>query len=125
MATLLEEHGIAIVADLLKNSAEEIARRIASDQCPVPLIRRWQQQAAIACMIPGLRSVDAQLIVAAGYEEIERIAEVGPDRFRESIERYAKSSKGYRILRGSAAPAASAIDRWQETAIRLRERKVA
>lgn len=125
MASLLENHGIATVADLLKNSAEEIARRVASDQCPVPLIRRWQQQAAIACMIPGLRSVDAQLIVAAGYEEIERIAEVGLERFRESIERYAKSSKGYRILRGSAAPASSAMERWHETAVRLRDRKVA
>ena len=125
MASLLESHGITTVADLLKNSAEEIGRRIASEQCPVPLIRRWQQQAAIACMIPGLRSVDAQLIVAAGYEEIERVAEVGSERFREAIERYAKSTKGYRILRGSAAPAASAIDRWHETACRLRDRKVA
>jgi predicted flap endonuclease-1-like 5' DNA nuclease len=125
MAGLFEAHGIVTVADLLKNSAAEIARRIANEQCPVPMIRRWQQQAAIACMIPGLRSVDAQLIVAAGYEEIERIAEVGSERFRESIERYAKSSKGYRILRGSAAPVSSAIERWHETASRLRDRKVA
>ena len=125
MASLLESHGVTTVADLLKNSAEEIARRVASEQCPLPLIRRWQQQAAIACMIPGLRSVDAQLIVAAGYEEIERIAEIRSERFREAIERYAKSSKGYRILRGSAAPGASAIEHWHETACRLRDRKVA
>ena len=65
-AKRLESLGVKTIADLLALSPQDGEAKIAQRHISAQLILDWQAQAALACTVPGLRSREAQALVACG-----------------------------------------------------------
>ncbi|MEZ5937721.1 MAG: DUF4332 domain-containing protein [Hyphomonadaceae bacterium] len=118
--------GVETVADLLALTPEDAASRIKASHINAMVIRDWQSQAALVCSIPDLTGTDAQMLVGAGVTSLEDLADSDADFLTESVEEYANSREGARLLRGSAAPDYNEIAAWIEAAqLALEERDAA
>ncbi|MEX0824859.1 MAG: DUF4332 domain-containing protein [Pirellulaceae bacterium] len=115
-AAKLEQIGFYTVNDLLQADADEIAETLDNRRIDGDRIRQWQQQAALVCRVPMLRGHDAQLLVAAGINEPERLAECDPEALLDLIAPVIESNEGKRILRGAAQPDLEEVAQWIEYA---------
>ncbi|MEL7335916.1 MAG: DUF4332 domain-containing protein, partial [Planctomycetota bacterium] len=111
-AERLRAIGIHTVADLLGADPEEVADQLNHRRFGADRIRAWQQQSILMCRIPELRGHDAQLLVAAGMLEAERLSECSPEWLLTQIDPVAESSEGKRILRGSSRPDLEEVTQW-------------
>lgn len=111
-ASRLSAVGIKTVKDLLDVSPDGAAAQIKVKHINASLIRDWQSQAELACAIPNLTSVGAQLLVAAGVRDADDLANAEADTLINLIEEFAETSDGQRILRESTPPKREDIDRW-------------
>jgi hypothetical protein len=125
MAERLHAIKIHTVDDLLKASAATIAKDLKLKKVDESLVRAWQQQAKLVCRVPMLRGHDAQLLVAAGITEPERLAQCDPKWLLSQIDPIVQSKEGQSIIRGGAAPDLTEVTDWVRFAQSQRELKAA
>jgi hypothetical protein len=75
-AKRLEAVGVKTIADLLALNADEGEQQIDARHISAKVIRDWQAQALLACTVPGMKSREAQALVACG---IQRCAANSPN----------------------------------------------
>jgi predicted flap endonuclease-1-like 5' DNA nuclease len=115
-AKRLSRHGIATVRDLVKADPAMLAVLLDVRNVTAQTVCDWQDQALLACIVPGLSRVHAQLLVAAGYRSADAIAGAEPEKLAADVLSFAVSSAGQRILRDGGVPDIGTIRRWQEAA---------
>lgn len=111
-ASRLTAIGIHTVKDLLSVSPDGAAAQIKFRHISANLIRDWQAQAELACTVPGLSSLAAQLIVAAGVRDADDLAGIETDALVNMVEEYCETPDGVRTLREAPAPSREQIEKW-------------
>lgn len=124
-ATRLAAIGIHKVKDLLSISPESAASQINIRHINARTIRDWQSQAELACSIPDLPSVGAQLLVAVGVRDADQLTSADPDTLVNLIEEYCDTPEGQRMLRDASPPTRDDIDEWIDAAHHAVEREAA
>jgi hypothetical protein len=124
-ASRLEAIGIHTVEDLLAASPEDAATRLKFKHINARLIRDWQAQAALACSIPKLNSLAAQLMVAVGVRDTDDLANADPEMLVNMIDEFCETQDGQRILRDGSAPEEEQIRTWVEAAQEILTRNAA
>lgn len=105
--------GIHTVADFLDASNDDLARRLATRWMTAKTIAHWQAQAQLMCDMPKMLAREVQLLVGAGYDQVEKIADADTTSMRHAISKYAATSSGRRYLRGAETPTAERVREWQ------------
>jgi len=104
--------GVARVRDLLSLDPAETAAKLDAGWISARLVRDWQAQAALACAVPELPGLAAQLLVGAGVRDAASLAAAEPAPLYTAVLRYAHSEEGKRCLRDRAAPGPEAVQTW-------------
>jgi len=122
-AKRLEVVGVKTIADLLALDAEEGEERIDTRHISAQVIRDWQAQALLACTVPGLKSREAQAIVACGVTTPEELIEMDAVELCDGVARWGLSDEGQRAWGSAPAPTEDDVATWIERARRsLQER---
>ncbi|MBS0241751.1 MAG: DUF4332 domain-containing protein [Proteobacteria bacterium] len=116
MAERLSALGIKSVSDLLDCRPEKIAEGLAVDWVRDQTVADWQAQARLVCAIPGLSGAGAQLLVGAGYRDLDAIAAADGDAVAAKVLTFASTSGGRRLLRDGDPPDLARIKRWVDSA---------
>jgi predicted flap endonuclease-1-like 5' DNA nuclease len=117
--------GLHKVKDLLSISPENAAMQINLRHINARTIRDWQSQAELACSIPNITSLAAQLLVAVGVRDADQLMNADPDTLVNLIEEYCETAEGQRTLRDAGPPTREDIDEWIEAAHDAIEREAA
>jgi predicted flap endonuclease-1-like 5' DNA nuclease len=115
-ASRLTAIGIHTVEDLLQAEPEDAATRLKFKHINARLIRDWQAQAELACSIPGMGSIAAQLLVAVGVRDPEDLANADPEMLINMMDEFCDSADGQRMLRDSPPPDEDKLRAWIEAA---------
>ncbi len=121
MAEKLMTMGLHTVDDLLQADPASVAEQLEHRRIDEAVVRSWQQQSTLVCRVPMLRGHDAQILVAAGITEPERLAECDPDWLLSQVDPISHSREGKRILRGGTIPDLAEINEWITCAAHHRE----
>jgi hypothetical protein len=111
-ARRLRAIGIRTVADLLDCIPEDAAPRLGKRWITAATIRDWQAQAALVCRVPGLRGHDAQILVGCDVTDPQQLAYESPEHLLASVEQFAASSEGQRVLWSGKTPDLEEIQNW-------------
>jgi len=104
--------GINTVKDLLSASPDGAAAQIKFRHISASVIRDWQAQADLACTVPDITSLAAQLLVAVGMREADDLANADADMLVNMIEEYCESADGLRTLRDAPPPSREKVKSW-------------
>ena len=104
--------GIHTVRDLLDADAETIAEKLDNRRMSADTIRQWQAQASLACRIPQLRGHDAQILVACGVTQPDRLAAMSDEELWALVKPFIRTNEGKRIIRSGKAPDIDEIRDW-------------
>ena len=115
-AERLYPHGIKTVRDLVKAEPAALAVLLNNRHITPEIIADWQDQARLACTVPGLRGTQAQLLVGAGYRTQEAIAAAEAAKLCADVLAFAASKDGQRLLRNGDPPDIEKIKGWLEAA---------
>jgi hypothetical protein len=111
-AKRLERQGIATVRDLVKADPAALAVRLDARGLGAQAISDLQDEALLACAVPGLTGAHAELLVGAGYRSANVIAAAEADRLCADILAFALTPAGQRILEDGGAPDIERIKGW-------------
>lgn len=111
-AKRLGRHGVATVRDLVKADPATLAVLLNARNLTAAAICDWQDQALLACTIPGLRGTHAQLLVGAGYRSAHAIAAAETEKLCADVLAFAATAAGQRVLRSGSAPDLERIKGW-------------
>jgi predicted flap endonuclease-1-like 5' DNA nuclease len=117
--------GVKTVGDLLEVSPEDAAARIRQGHINARVIKDWQAQALLACSVPELSALAAQLLVGAGVSSVDDLASADPDFLVDAIAMFAASDEGERALRGQPVPDRDRLKFWIEAALTICENRTA
>ena len=115
-ADRLYPHGIRTVRDLLKAEPAALSVLVNARHITAEVIAGWQDQARLMCTVPGLRGTHAQLLVGAGYNSGDAIADAEPDKLCADVLAFAATTAGQRLLRNGETPDIEKIKGWLEAA---------
>jgi predicted flap endonuclease-1-like 5' DNA nuclease len=104
--------GVKTVADLLALKPEDAARRLRAGHIDARTICDWQDQARLACAVPGLTGTQAQLLVAAGVRSLEDLAAANAVGLAVDVQDFALSEPGQRLLRDAPPPPTETVQGW-------------
>jgi hypothetical protein len=116
-AKRLESIGVRTVADLLALQPEKSAA-LEARYISAQVIRDWQAQAMLACTVPGLKSREAQALVACGVRDATELAEADAHTLTEDIATWGLSDEGQRAWGNAPAPTEHDVADWIELAAR-------
>ena len=116
MAERLGNLGIFTVQDLLNEQPAALADALHMSGITKDTVVAWQLQARLVCAVPGLTGTGAQLLVGAGYKNVEAIAAADADRLCADLLAFARSDQGRRILRDGQPPDIARIKAWTDAA---------
>jgi len=111
-AERLASVGIRTVADLLSANADSAAQELGIRSMTASVIARWQSEARLACRIPELRSVGAQLLAACGFTEAEQVAGADPEQLVQLVHDCCRTAAGRRLIRDGRPPSRQRITGW-------------
>jgi predicted flap endonuclease-1-like 5' DNA nuclease len=117
--------GVKTVGDLLEVTPEDAAARIKQGHINAQVIKDWQAQALLACTVPELSALGAQLLVGAGVSTVEDLATADPDFLVDAVAMFAASGEGERALRGQPVPDRDRLKFWIEAALAICESRTA
>ncbi|MCA8885656.1 MAG: DUF4332 domain-containing protein, partial [Hyphomonadaceae bacterium] len=120
-AKRLEAVGVKTIADLLAMNAEEGEQQIDARHISAKVIRDWQAQALLACTVPGMKSREAQALVACGVHDAEDLAQSDALQLCEGVAQWGLSDEGQRAWGNAPAPSADDVATWIERAKRAIE----
>lgn len=115
-ARRLESLGVRTVADLLALSPETGQTQLATRHISAQVIRDWQSQALLACTVPGLKSREAQALVACGVRDATELAEFDAADLCEAVARWGLSDEGARAWGTAPAPTEDEVAEWIDRA---------
>ena len=118
-AKRLEAVGVRTVADLLRLEPEEGEEQIDARHISADTIREWQAQAQLACTVPGLKSREAQALVACGVQDAAELAELDASELCEAVAQWGLSDEGQRAWGSAPAPTADDVATWIARAQRV------
>lgn len=118
-AKRLEALGVRTVADLLNLEPEQGEEQIDARHISADVIRAWQAQAQLACTVPGLKSREAQALVACGVHDPAELAELDATELCEAVARWGLSDEGQRAWGSAPAPTADDVATWIARARRV------
>ena len=124
-AERLQRIGILTVADFLRANPETTAERLRNRHIKADTIRQWQQQTTLVCRVPELRGHDAQILVACGIRDPERLAAIDPTVLWRRVKPFAETAEGKRFIRSGKAPNLDEIRRWIQSAAHARPLRAA
>ena len=124
-ATRFTAIGINTVKDLLSASPDGAAAQIKFRHISASIIRDWQAQADLACTVPDVNSLAAQLLVAVGIREADDLANAEPDMLVNMIEEFCESAEGLRTLRDAPPPSREKVKSWIAAARNLAAKRAA
>lgn len=124
-AKRLEAAGVRTVADLLALRPEQGQREIGAKHISAQTIRDWQAQALLACTVPGLKSREAQALVACGVRDAAMLVASDPVALTEAVASWGLSEQGARAWGAAPAPNEDDIATWIERAKRAGKGAVA
>ena len=124
-ASRLTAIGVHTVNDLLSVSPEDAATKLKFKHINARLIRDWQAQAGLACTIPGLPSIAAQLLVAVGVRDGDDLANAEADMLINMIDEFCDTPDGQRILRDAVPPTEPKIQAWINLAQDMQKKSAA
>ncbi len=104
--------GVHTVDDFLTVSAETMAAKLATRWITSDTIKVWQDQARLMGEMPRTLAREVQLLVGAGYTDVNSIAGADSKRMQADIQAFARTSSGRRYLRGAPVPTTDRIDSW-------------
>ncbi|MEM1307620.1 MAG: DUF4332 domain-containing protein, partial [Pseudomonadota bacterium] len=113
-ADRLRPVGIKTVRDLLDADPEAVARATNVRHITPALVSDWQTQSRLVITIPWMRGTHAQLLVGAGFDTAQSIAQTSDNDVMAAILRFAATREGQRILRDGPPPAREKITGWVE-----------
>jgi|CXWL01.1.fsa_nt_gi predicted flap endonuclease-1-like 5' DNA nuclease len=117
-AKRLEAVGVRTIADLLSVSPEDATKEIGARHISAQVIRDWQAQALLACTVPGMKSREAQALVACGVRDAHELAQFDPTELTDAVARWGLSDEGARAWGAAAAPNEDDVATWIERAKR-------
>lgn len=109
--------GIRTVDDLLAADPEH-ATQLKVRHITPDVIRDWQSQAELACTVPGLKSREAQALVACGVRDSGELAQMDAEELTEGVARWGLSDEGARAWGNAPAPSVDDVATWIERARR-------
>jgi hypothetical protein len=117
--------GIRTVAELLQADPAATAARLKRRHVDADVLRSWQQQSILVCRVPWLRGHDAQLLVACGVTDPEALAKLDAQTLLQTVQPFAESAAGQRILRNGKTPDLEEVAHWIAWAGRARTLRAA
>lgn len=111
-AKRLEALGVKTVADLLALAPEEAERNADARHISAQVIRDWQAQALLACTVPGLKSREAQALVACGVRSGADLARSDALALCDAVARWGLSDEGQRAWGAAPAPNEDDVATW-------------
>jgi predicted flap endonuclease-1-like 5' DNA nuclease len=117
-AKRLEAVGVRTIADLLALDAEEGEREIGTRHISAQVIRDWQTQALLACTVPGLKSREAQALVACGVGDVAELSRLDATQLCNEVAEWGLSDDGQRAWGSAPAPSVDDVATWIERARR-------
>lgn len=123
-AKRLEALGVKTVADLLSLNADEGEDKIDARHISAQVIRDWQAQALLACTVPGLKSREAQALVAADVRSADELIAQDATQLCEAVAQWGLSDEGQRAWGNAAAPTPDDVATWIARARRAKEEGV-
>jgi nucleotidyltransferase/DNA polymerase involved in DNA repair len=120
-AKRLEAVGVRTIADLLAASPDEKQKQIAMRHISAQVIRDWQAQALLACTVPGLKSREAQALVACGVRDGADLVEMDALELCDAVARWGLSDDGQRARGNAPAPTEDVGATWLARAKRATE----
>lgn len=112
MAERLKAIGIHTVAQLLKASPVEIARRLKRREVTAETVTDWQHQSRMMCTVPQMRGHDVQVLVTCKITNAEMLASMTPAELYARIKPFVHSKEGTRLLRSSKVPDLEEVTDW-------------
>jgi len=122
-AKRLEAVGVRTIDDLLKLEPEQGEEKIDVRHISAQVIRDWQAQALLACTVPGLKSREAQALVACGVHSAEELAQKDPADLCEGVANWGLSDEGQRAWGNAPAPTADDVATWIARAERAKQER--
>ena len=108
--------GVHTIADLLALDAHDAAKRLHASHINARIVRDWQDQAALACAVPGLSSAAAQLLIGADIRTRADLAAAEAENLAARIAQFARTDEGGRALRNAPPPGIEAVRAWIDLA---------
>ncbi len=108
--------GVITVGDFLARAPKELAAQLKSRNFSAQVLSDWQAQTRLVLSVPRLRGTHAQLLVGAGYRDVEAIRAADPEALVAGVIAFAESEAGQKLLRDGRAPHAEKIRSWIENA---------
>jgi hypothetical protein len=115
-AKRLEAVGLKTIADLLAASPETAQRDLGARHISAQLIRDWQAQALLACTVPGMKSREAQALVACDVRDAVTLAKADAERLVNEVAHWGLSDDGARAWGSAPAPSVDDVATWIERA---------
>lgn len=122
-AKRLEAAGVRTIADLLKLSPEEGEAKVDTRHISAQVIRDWQAQALLACTVPGMKSREAQALVACGVTSAEDLIESDATQLCNGVAEWGMSDEGQRAWGSAPAPTEDDVATWIARARRAMEER--
>ena len=104
------------MGDFLSADPADLAERLHRKGVDTDVIKLWQSQARLVMDVPGLRGTHAQLLVGAGYPDVDALARASQTDLADAILRFATTVEGQRILRQGHPPGEEKIKAWIDSA---------
>lgn len=104
--------GVKTVGDLLNMGSDRLAAELRQKRITPTVIRQWQAQARLMCLVPELRGHDVQLLVACGISDPEDLAARKPADLLRIVAPFAETREGERILRNGRKPDLAEVTDW-------------
>jgi hypothetical protein len=124
-AKRLEAVGLKTISDLLAAAPEDASQKIGAKHISAQLIRDWQAQAQLACAIPGLRSREAQALVACNVRDVQTLAGYDAHALAEAIGHWGISDDAARVWGNAPAPSEHDVAAWIDAAHRAQTSEAA
>lgn len=108
--------GVITVGDFLARSSKELAAQLKSRNFSAQVLSDWQAQTRLVLSVPRLRGTHAQLLVGAGYRDVQAIRAADPEALVAGVITFAESEAGQKFLREGRAPHPDKVRSWIENA---------
>lgn len=104
--------GVDRIGDLLDIDPAWLANHLCVSVVTRRTVEIWQSMASLLCGVRKLRPFDARVLVGAGVQSPEELAEMHPSHLLDRVERFMTTEHGRRILRSGNSYELSRITSW-------------
>jgi predicted flap endonuclease-1-like 5' DNA nuclease len=104
------------VGQLVEADCETVARRLNRDNVTPAIVALWQTHLGLLCFVPQIDLIDADLLVAAGIDHADVLADIDLDTLDSRIGQLLGSPRGERFARRGYRYSRATAKRWRDAA---------